>query len=145
MKKFILILLAVVSTTFAYTNGPCSGRSGICINSGTCSNYGGTTFSGKCPSDPNSIKCCDSIPCRSDDGRNGKCVFSSQCSGTSVGGKCPGGNDFRCCLGGSGGGGSSGQKYFGPCSGGGGACIDTSVSCGTSFASGRCPGGNNVK
>ena len=69
MPKFILILLAVVSTTFAATNGPCTGRSGICIDSGTCSTLGGTVYSGKCPSDPNSIKCCDNIPCRSDDGK----------------------------------------------------------------------------
>ena len=69
MIKFILILIAVISTAFAATNGKCSGRTGICIDSSKCSNYGGTTFSGKCPNDPNSIKCCDNIPCRSDDGK----------------------------------------------------------------------------
>ena len=84
MSKFILIFIAILSTTFAYTNGPCSYRSGICIDSGSCSYYGGTVYSGQCPSDPNSIKCCDNIPCRADDGRNGKCVFSSQCNGVSV-------------------------------------------------------------
>ena len=63
MSNFILILLAVISTTFSYTNGPCSYRSGICIDSGSCSYYGGTVYSGQCPSDPNSIKCCDNIPC----------------------------------------------------------------------------------
>ncbi len=146
MSNFILILLAVISTTFSYTNGPCSYRSGICIDSGSCSYYGGTVYSGQCPSEPNNIKCCDNIPCRSDDGRNGKCVFSSQCNGVSVGGKCPGGNDFKCCLSGSGGGESSGQSYYGPCSSGGGACIDSNtVTCDTSFVSGRCPGGNSVK
>ena len=148
MPKFILILLAVVSTTFAATNGPCTGRSGICIDSGTCSTLGGTVYSGKCPSDPNSIKCCDNIPCRSDDGKSGKCVFSSQCSGTSVSGKCPGGNDFKCCLssGGSIDGGSSENKFFGPCTGGGGACVNSeAVPCETSFVSGKCPGGSNVK
>ena len=145
MIKFILILIAIISTAFAATNGKCSGRTGICIDSSKCSNYGGTTFSGKCPNDPNSIKCCDNIPCRSDDGKSGKCVFSDQCSGTSISGKCPGGNDFKCCLSGGGGGGGDGKKYYGPCSGGGGACIDTSVACDTSFVSGRCPGGNGVK
>jgi len=147
MSKFILILLAVISTTFAYRNGPCSGRNGICIDSSKCSSAGGTTYSGKCPSDPISIKCCDNIPCRADDGRSGKCVFSSQCSGTSVSGKCPGGNDFKCCLGGGGGGGGGGgQSYFGPCRGGGGACVNAdTVSCETNFVSGKCPGGGNVK
>ena len=147
MLKFIVILLAVISTTFAATNGQCSGRSGICIDSSRCSSAGGTTYSGYCPSDPNSIKCCDNIPCKADDGRSGKCVFSSQCSGTTVSGKCPGGNDFKCCLGGGGSdGGSSANTYFGPCSGGGGACINSNtVSCETNFVSGRCPGGNNVK
>jgi len=149
MSKFILIFIAILSTTFAYTNGPCSYRSGICIDSGSCSYYGGTVYSGQCPYDPNNIKCCDSIPCRADDGRNGKCVFSSQCNGVSVGGKCPGGNDFKCCLssgGGSTDGGSSENKYFGPCIGGGGACINSdAVTCETSFLSGKCPGGNNVR
>ena len=146
--KFILILLLAISTTLASVNGPCSGRDGICIDSSTCSNYGGTTFSGKCPKDANNIKCCDSISC-SANGKTGKCVFSSQCKGESVGGKCPGGSDFKCCLGstsGGGGGGSSTGKYYGPCSSGGGACINVdSVSCDTSTVSGRCPGASNIK
>ena len=148
MLKFIIILLAVISTTFAATNGKCSGRTGICIDSSKCSSAGGTTYSGKCPSDPNSIKCCDNIPCKANDGRSGKCVFSDQCSGDSVSGKCPGGTNFKCCLGGSGGGGDGGdgQSYYGPCSGGGGACVNSNtVSCDTKFASGKCPGGSNVK
>ncbi len=144
MSKFIFILLAVISTTFASVNGPCTGRTGICIDSGKCSDVGGTTYSGKCPSDPNSVKCCDNIPCKADDGTSGKCVFSTQCSGNYVSGKCPGGNDFKCCLGS--GGSSTEGLYFGPCTNGGGACINSdSVTCGTSFVSGRCPGGNNVK
>ena len=96
--KFILILLLTISSTFAAVNGPCSGRDGVCIDSSTCSSYGGTTYSGKCPKDANNIKCCDSISC-SANGKTGKCVFSSQCKGESVGGKCPGGSDFKCCLG----------------------------------------------
>ena len=150
--KFILILLLTISTTFATVNGPCSGRDGICIDSSTCSSYGGTTFSGKCPKDANNIKCCDSISC-SANGKTGKCVFSSQCSGESVGGKCPGGSDFKCCLGstsggggGGGGGSTSPDLYYGPCSGGGGACINVDrVSCDTSIASGKCSGGSNIK
>ena len=143
--KLILILLATISTAFASLNGQCSGRNGICIKTSSCTKYNGQSYSGKCPSDPNDVKCCDEIPCSSN-GKSGKCIFASQCNGESVSGLCPGGNDFKCCLGGGGSdGGSSANTYFGPCSGGGGACIDSSVSCGTSFVSGRCPGGNNVK
>ena len=153
MLKFILILFAVISTTFASVNGPCSGRSGICIDSDKCSSVGGTSFSGKCPSDPNNIKCCDSIPC-SANGKSRKCVFSSQCDGESVSGKCPGGTDFKCCLGktsegGSQGGSDSGKTsglYYGACRGGGGACINTdSVTCDTHTVSGKCSGGTSVK
>ena len=159
--KFILILLLTISSTLASVNGPCSGRDGICIDSSKCSSYGGTTYSGKCPKDANNIKCCDSLSC-SANGKTGKCVFSSQCKGESVGGKCPGGSDFKCCLGstsgggGGGGGGGSGsgsgsgststKLYYGPCSGGGGACINVDrVSCETSTVSGKCSGGSNIK
>ena len=141
MQKFILILLAIISSTFASVNGPCSDRTGICIDSSKCSSVGGKSYSGKCPKDPNSIKCCDDISCKADDGRTGKCAFSSDCSGESVSGKCPGGNDFKCCLGGS-----SDGYYYGPCNGGGGACINIdAVTCETGTVSGKCPGGNNVK
>ena len=141
MIKFILILIAVISTAFAATNGKCSGRTGICIDSSKCSNYGGKTYSGKCPSDPNNIKCCDNIPCKGSDGRTGTCSFS--CSGDTVTGQCPGGTDFKCCIGGGGGG---DDDYYGPCRGGGGACINSdTVTCETSFVTGKCPGGNNFK
>ena len=96
--KFILILLLAISTTFASVNGPCSGVDGICIDTSKCSSYSGTSVSGKCPSDPSNIKCCDSISC-SANGKTGKCAFASQCDGETVSGKCPGGSDFKCCLG----------------------------------------------
>ena len=144
--KLILLFLAVISTSFAYLNGPCSGRSGICIDSSTCGSYGGSTYSGYCPSDSYYVKCCDNIQCRANDGRTGSCMFSSQCSGDSVTGKCPGGSDFTCCLGSSGGGGITDGLYYGPCSYGGGACINAdSVTCETNFVSGKCPGSNSVK
>ena len=140
-SKIILILLASISTIFAYVNGPCSGRSGICVSTATCNNYGGTILNGFCPNDPSDIKCCDNIPCSSN-GKSGNCLFTSSCSGEKADGKCPGDSDFKCCLGGS----SGGQKYFGPCSSGGGACIDVNtVSCETHTVSGKCPGGSNVK
>ena len=99
MSKFILILLAVISKRFSPKDNPCSGRTGICINIVTCSNYEGMTFSGKCPSDPDNIKCCDNMPCTADDGRRGSCIFTDQCKGNTVSGKCPGGSNFKCCLG----------------------------------------------
>ena len=146
-SKLILTLLATIATTFAATNGQCSGRSGICISSSSCSQAGGTSYTGKCPNDPNDIKCCDDIPC-SADGKSGKCVFSGECDGQTYSGKCPGGNDFKCCVGktSSGGSTSSGQSYYGPCSGGGGACIDIDkAKCDTRTVAGKCPGSNSVR
>jgi hypothetical protein len=141
--KLILTLLVIIPTIFAAVNGECKGRSGICIKDSTCSSYGGQSFSGKCPSDPNDIKCCDNIPCTADDGRKGKCVFSSQCGGDKISGKCPGGNDFKCCVGDPTP--SSDNTYNGPCNGGGGACINIdNTSCGTKTVTGKCQGGNNV-
>lgn len=149
--KLILILLVTISAAFASLNGECSGRKGICIKTSTCSSYGGQSYSGKCPSDPNDVKCCDSIPC-SANGKSGYCVFSSQCGGETVSGKCPGGNDFKCCLSGqidptpTPTPGTKDSTFNGPCSGGGGACINTDIySCDTRLTSGKCPGGNNVK
>ena len=142
--KLILTLLVIIPSIFAYVGGECNGRNGICISTSTCSNYGGTSYSGNCPSDPNDVKCCDEIPCTSDDGREGSCVFADQCGGETVSGKCPGGNDFKCCIG--------NQiivkdtSFNGPCNGGGGACINVdNTECGTSTVSGKCPGSNNVK
>ena len=97
--KLILTLLVTIPTIFAKINGECNGRSGICIDTDTCSSYGGQSFSGKCKYDPKSVRCCDNIPCITDDGRTGSCAFSSQCDGEKISGKCPGGNDFKCCVG----------------------------------------------
>ena len=140
--KLILTLLATISTTFAATNGPCSGRSGICISSSSCSQSGGTSYTNKCPDDPNDIKCCDNIPCTAD-GKSGNCVFTSQCDGETYSGKCPGGNDFKCCVGKIS---EIDTSYNGPCDGGGGACINVDkVKCDTQTVANRCPGSNNVR
>ena len=144
-SKLILTLLAIISTTFAATNGQCSGRSGICISTSSCSQSGGTSYSGKCPNDPNDIKCCDNIPCTAD-GKSGKCVFTSECDGETYSGKCPGGNDFKCCVGDIDTDTDTDNTYNGPCNGGGGACINVNkVDCGTQTVAGKCPGANNVK
>ena len=138
--KLFLILSAILSTTFASLNGRFSGRNGICINTSTCTSYGGQIYSGKCPGDPEDVKCCDDIPCSSG-GKKGQCTFTSQCSGEIAIGKCPGNSDFRCCIDGE-----SDTTYNGPCYGGRGACINiNSVTCDTGTVSGKCPGDSNIK
>ena len=150
-SKLILTLLVTIPVIFAAVNGECNGRSGICIKTDTCSNYGGQSFSGQCPSDPNDVKCCDNIPCTADDGRKGSCVFTGQCNGEKISGKCPGGSDFKCCVGDPNQQSDSSKTtidntYNGPCNDGGGACINTDIiSCGTKTVTGKCQGGNNVK
>jgi hypothetical protein len=140
-SNLILTLLVIIPTIFASLNGICSGRNGICINTNTCSNYGGQSFVGKCPNDPNNVRCCDNIPCTVNDGRKGSCVFTRQCSGELFSGKCPGGSDFKCCVDTP-----KDSSYNGPCNGGGGACINIdNTSCGTYTVTGKCPGGSNIK
>ncbi|ORX86583.1 hypothetical protein BCR32DRAFT_216096, partial [Anaeromyces robustus] len=100
-SKTFLALLATIPASLAATNGRCTGKTGICISTGTCGDYNGSYVSGKCPNDPSDIKCCDDIPCKSDDGRTGscECLPVGNCSsGNTVSGKCPGGSDIKCCL-----------------------------------------------
>jgi len=96
--KLVLSLLVTVPSVFAELNGRCSNHDGICINTGICDSYNGSNVIGKCPNDPNDVKCCFSIPCSSN-GKLGNCMFKSQCAGETVTGLCPGGTDFICCLG----------------------------------------------
>ena len=132
-----LLITVIIPSIFAAINGSCTGRNGICISTDNCSKYNGQSFTGKCPSDPNGIKCCDNIPCKADDGRTGKCVFTNQCYGEAISGKCPGGSNFKCCV----------EKVVGtPCSyeGLNGICQYTN-NCQGFTVSGRCLGGNNIK
>jgi len=139
----VLSLLAVAPSALAAINGACSnGVKGICISTGNCGNYGGTTSSGNCPSDPNDIKCCSNIPC-SADGLTGSCMFTSECDGTTYSGLCPGGNDFKCCI----------RKtpvtttgVGAACQGVSGTCIDVNTTaCPNQVLTGKCPGPANVK
>ena len=98
-SKLILILLVTISTTLAELNGKCQGRSGICIKTSECQSYGGTTYSGYCPIDPPDVLCCDDIKCTKTS-NTGNCLFTDQCPGERADGLCPGGSDFKCCLGG---------------------------------------------
>jgi len=141
--KLILTLLVTVQSTFAAVNDRCTGRTGICIATSTCSNFGGDNFSGKCPDDADNIKCCDNIPCQANDGRKGKCVFNDQCDGDQISGKCPGGNDFKCCV----------PKYNQTSNYIGTTCSYDGLSgtcqydnkCKGFNVSGRCPGPTNIK
>ena len=91
----------------------------------------------KCPSDPNDIVCCDNISCKADDGRTGKCLFSDQCLGEAISGKCPGGSDFKCCI---------QSEIEAPCAYEGldGTCKNSN-DCTGFTVSGKCSGGNDIK
>jgi len=100
-SKLVLSLLVAIPSTLAAVNGKCTGRNGICISSANCKKFSGKSYTGKCPKDPNDIKCCDDITCEADDGRLGSCMYTNQCNTKSkelISGKCPGGNDFKCCV-----------------------------------------------
>jgi len=97
-NSIVLSLLAAVPSALAALNGRCSyGVKGICINTTTCSNYSGSPSTGNCPSDPNNVKCCSNIPCKYN-GIVGSCMFTSDCTGQTVSGLCPGGTNFKCCI-----------------------------------------------
>ena len=55
--KLILTLLLTISKIFAAINDKCTGRNGICLQTDTCSQYGGQIFTGKCPDDPSDVRC----------------------------------------------------------------------------------------
>ena len=87
----------------AVENGPCTGSGGapgVCIATAKCTSGGGTHISNACPGTPTDIKCCTKTSC----GSGGNCRWTSQCSGNTLTGLCPGPVDFKCCVpGGSGG------------------------------------------
>lgn len=101
LQAFFYVLL-LSGTALGAVNGPCSadGTSGVCISSATCSDSAGSSHSGFCPDDPTDIQCCTKTDC----GSGGNCRWTSQCSGSSQAGLCPGPADFKCCLIGSDGG-----------------------------------------
>jgi len=142
--KLVLSLLATVPSVLAAVNGACANdKKGICISTGTCGNYKGTTSTGNCPSDPNDVKCCSNIPCTAN-GMTGSCMFTNECGdGTTYSGLCPGGSNFKCCI--------KKTQVTGvgtACSDQNiaGKCIDTNVSgCSTTLVTGKCPGPANVK
>lgn len=96
LQAILCTVFAISGTTFGAVNGPCSvdGTPGVCIPSATCSGSDGSFRSGFCPDDASDVKCCIKPDC----GTGGNCRWTSQCSGSSQAGLCPGPADFKCCL-----------------------------------------------
>ena len=93
--RYLAVFLAIVSAALAQDLCAVSGvGSGICIDTGDCSSYGGKSYAGYCAGASN-IQCCTNIPCKT----TGLCMRSSECSGQVVTGACPGPNGFSCCTG----------------------------------------------
>jgi hypothetical protein len=81
-------------------NGECTGDGGapgVCIATAKCTAAGGKYISNKCPGTPDDIKCCTKTSCGSG-GKNGNCRWTSQCSGSTLTGLCPGPDNFKCCI-----------------------------------------------
>ena len=79
------------------SNGKCSSGNGICVTTEECTNRGGSYVSGKCPNDPDNVKCCNK-KC-SYNGRQGECIFVGDCkNGDVYSGLCPGNDNFKCCI-----------------------------------------------
>ncbi|KAH6669191.1 hypothetical protein F5X68DRAFT_265293 [Plectosphaerella plurivora] len=100
------------AVALAALDGRCTGsqatgfwkESGICITTTNCSNRGGKTKNGACPSDPDNVKCCligaepsNANPC----GLYSHCSWrpggSSCAGGTWITGSCPGPSNYQCC------------------------------------------------
>jgi len=97
-KVVFSLFIIIFKIVYASLNGECSGVTGICLNVSTCVKHGGATVDRKCPYDPDGVKCCQSLMCKSN-GTIGKCMFEIECdTGNTVSGLCPGGKDFKCCL-----------------------------------------------
>ncbi|KAF7335233.1 hypothetical protein MSAN_02333700 [Mycena sanguinolenta] len=97
----VFVFFALVATTLAAENGPCSSGPGVCISTSSCTAGGGSYTSGLCPNDPDDIKCCTKAPCASASLGGGQCLFTSNCTGGNhyvLTGLCPGPSNFKCCL-----------------------------------------------
>lgn len=109
LRSIFYSVFVISGTALGAVNGPCSidGTPGVCISTSSCSGSDGSFRSGFCPNDPSNIKCCIKPEC----GSGGNCRFSSQCSGSTKTGLCPGPADFQCCLGKSSGGGDTSTSH----------------------------------
>jgi len=80
------------------------GGSGTCIDTSTTTCDIGILEDEGCPADSSySLQCCvtDWGSCTAN-GQSGECVVTSDCSGTSVPGQCPGPSSVQCCVTGGG-------------------------------------------
>ena len=119
------------------SNGKCSSGNGICITTDDCTKSGGSYVSGKCPNDPNNVKCCNK-QC-SYNGKQGECKFVDDCkNGNVYSGLCPGNNNFKCCI--------QTTTQVEKCSynGNSGECKNPN-NCNGQVISGLCSGGNDNK
>ncbi|ORX41693.1 hypothetical protein BCR36DRAFT_416588 [Piromyces finnis] len=96
--NLVLSFLLSVPAALAAVNGRCSSGNGVCVSTTSCTNAGGTYVSGKCPNDPSNVKCCNKTKCVAPNGAVGSCKFTSDCTGTTYSGLCPGGSNFKCCV-----------------------------------------------
>ncbi|OUM59639.1 hypothetical protein PIROE2DRAFT_34509, partial [Piromyces sp. E2] len=96
--KSVLPLVLSIPAALAAINGRCSSGNGVCVTVNDCTKAGGSYVSGKCPNDPNNVKCCNKTRCVAPNGAVGSCMFTSSCSGTTYSGLCPGGSNFKCCV-----------------------------------------------
>ncbi|KAI0147618.1 hypothetical protein GGR57DRAFT_248231 [Xylariaceae sp. FL1272] len=103
MQVFNILLGTVLPFAATATeNGRCSGTAtgayksnGICIDTGKCASYGGSTITGGCPGDASNIKCCYILGCYDS---TSSCRFTADgCSGPFVSGYCPGNSNYQCC------------------------------------------------
>ena len=128
------------SSSGTASNSKCSSGNGICITTDACTKSGGTYVAGKCPNDPNNVKCCNK-KC-SYNGKQGECKFTGDCNGDVIGGLCPGNSNFKCCIPKS----TSTSQGGGSCSynGKSGQCKNPN-NCNGRVIAGLYPGGNDNK
>ncbi|KAF9158273.1 hypothetical protein BGX21_011569 [Mortierella sp. AD011] len=138
MRFFLGIVTVALSAVSVMAANTCKvgGIAGTCISTTSCASSGGTSTAGYCPKDPNNVRCCTYGTCKAKDGRSGKCVSTSACSGTSIAGLCPGPSGIQCCV-------PKGTSCK-VSDGRTGTCVSTSSCSGTSVP-GYCPGASNIQ
>ncbi|KAJ6588983.1 hypothetical protein B0H19DRAFT_924260 [Mycena capillaripes] len=72
------------------------GTPGICTTDTNCDSFGGFTLTGLCPG-PTTNRCCVVLECNPPN-VGSTCVWVRRLPRGSVVGKCPGGNNFKCCT-----------------------------------------------
>ncbi|KAF2840225.1 hypothetical protein M501DRAFT_991247 [Patellaria atrata CBS 101060] len=82
-----------------------NGMSGSCQHTGHCGSTLDFYVSGKCPNDPDDVRCCITKSCNNKKGGYGWCMnkstagsFCKEYDGHFEAGFCPGPNDVACCV-----------------------------------------------